>query len=461
MLSGADTIASISTPIGEGGIGIIRISGPSSIKVAGRVFKKKDGKPPSFKSFKIYYGFIHESKSGRRIDEVIVAVMKAPRSYTREDVVEIQSHGGVIALNKILGEVLKSGARLAEPGEFTKRAFLNGRLDLAEAEAVIDIIRAKTESSMKVAFSQLSGGLSSIIEGIRDRIIRWLAHLEAEIDFPEDEVPHFSREALSENLKSLKKEIKELLSSADSGRIFREGVHTAIIGRPNVGKSSILNALLGEARAIVTDVPGTTRDTIEEWYNLKGVPLKVIDTAGLRESTDPVEIKGVERTREALSGADIVLFVIDASSRLTGEDIKIFKDVEGKKCIFILNKKDLPSLIEIEKLMELVPEGKWVETSATTSKGIKELQNAILEVIFHGRVHSPEGCFVSSLRHKKSLEKTLMYIEEVEKSLKKSLPSDFLTIDLKGALESLGEITGSNITEDIIDRIFSGFCIGK
>lgn len=461
MLSGADTIASISTPIGEGGIGIIRVSGPSSIDIVSKVFKRKDGKNPPFKSFRIYYGFIRELKSNESVDEVIVAVMKAPHSYTREDVVEIHCHGGIIALNKILNEVLKSGARLAEPGEFTKRAFLNGRLNLAEAEAVIDIIRAKTESSMKVAFSQLSGGLSSIIEGMRDKLIQWLAHLEAEIDFPEDEVPPFSRETLAENLKSLKKEIKGLLSSADSGRIFREGIHIAIIGRPNVGKSSILNALLGEARAIVTDVPGTTRDTIEEWYNLKGVPLKVIDTAGLRESSDPVEKMGVKKTREALYGADILLFVMDASSHLKKEDIDIFKDIEGKKCIFILNKKDLPSRIEIETLKELIPEGKWVGTSAIASKGIKELQNAILEVIFHGKVDSPEGCFVSNLRHKKSLEKGLKYIEEVEKSMKKALPSDFLTIDLKGSLESLGEITGGNITEDVIDRIFSSFCIGK
>ncbi|MCL5057582.1 MAG: tRNA uridine-5-carboxymethylaminomethyl(34) synthesis GTPase MnmE [Actinobacteria bacterium] len=454
-----DTIAAISTPPGEGGVGIIRISGERAFDIAERVFRPARPKDWLRDGFKLHYGHAVDGVTGEVIDEVLLAVMKAPHTYTREDVVEINCHGGAVPLRAALKSVLDAGARLAAPGEFTRRAFLNGRIDLTQAESVIDVIRSKTEASLKVALSQLGGGLSLKIKSLQDRILGMLAQLEASIDFPEDDVDEKSRQQLKETAGEIIRGLDRLIEAAGRGRIYREGIMTVITGRPNVGKSSLLNALLGRERAIVTDIPGTTRDVIEEMINIKGIPLVLADTAGLRETGDIVEKKGVEKTLQIIEGAGLILFMIDAGEGVTAEDSEILKTVDREKTLLIINK------IDVGKSPELPPGEEWniprVEISALKGEGIEDLESKIEQMVTGGRTESPDPVIISNIRHESALVKARGNMAEFMALADEGVPPDLLSIDIRGAWEVLGEITGSTVTEDLLDRIFNDFCIGK
>lgn len=454
-----DTIAAISTPPGEGGVGIVRISGEEAFIVAEKVFRPAGKKDWLGEGFKMHYGHIVDCLNGEVIDEVLLTVMKAPRTYTREDVVEINCHGGAVPLRAALKSVLAAGARLAAPGEFTKRAFLNGRIDLTQAESVIDIIRSKTESSLKVAMSQLGGGLSLKIKGLQDNLLGMLARLEAAIDFPEDEVEEKSTAELKKAATEIVRGLDDLIDAAGRGRIFRDGIMTVITGRPNVGKSSLLNALLGRERAIVTDIPGTTRDVIEEMINIRGIPLVLADTAGLRETGDLVEKKGVEKTRLILEEAGLILFLIDAGQGVTEEDTELIRDMDRDKTLLIINKTD------IEENPRFPVGEEWnlprVEISALTGKGIEDLEEMIEQMVTGGRATSAESLIISNIRHETVLEQARRSMEDFLALAGQGVPPDLLSIDIRSAWETLGEITGSTVTEDLLDRIFSDFCIGK
>ncbi|ERM92169.1 tRNA modification GTPase [Caldanaerobacter subterraneus subsp. yonseiensis KB-1] len=457
-----DTIAAISTSPGEAGIGIVRISGDRALDIISRIFrpyKKKDVK--NVKTHTLHYGHIVDPDTGEVYDEVLVSIMKKPNTYTREDIVEINCHGGIVVTSKILELVLKQGARLAEPGEFTKRAFLNGRIDLSQAEAVIDIITAKTMLANKYAQKQLSGYLGQKMRKLKDRMMELLAHLLALIDFPEDDVDELERWQMLESAKEILKEIEKLIASAESGRIIREGLKTAIIGKPNVGKSSLLNALLKENRAIVTDIPGTTRDIIEEYLNVKGIPIRLIDTAGIRDTDELVEKIGVERSKEVLGEADLVLFVIDASRELSKEDYEIFDILTGKNIIFVLNKIDLPKKIDEEELRNLTKDGIIVEVSTVKKIGLEKLEETIYNLVFKGNVTIGNEEIITNARHKEALINAKKYMESVVEAIEKGYSEDLITIDLNSALNEIGKITGETATEDVIDQIFERFCVGK
>lgn len=455
-----DTIAAISTPIGEAGLGVIRVSGDEAVEIVDRVFRGKK-KLNETGTYQARYGYIVDYKSEDRIDEVICLLMKGPKSFTAEDVVEVGCHGGIIPLRRILNSLMDAGARLSEPGEFSKRAFLNGRIDLAQAEAIIQIITSKTEKGMDLAVQQLEGGLSRKIDDLRRRLIRVLAHLEAALDFPEDEIEGFSEKEMGEQLDHVSQEVDKLLKSSQSGKIYREGIKTIIVGRPNVGKSSLLNALLREQRAIVTDIPGTTRDVIEEMINLQGVPLKLIDTAGIRETEDIVERMGVERSKEFLNQADLVLLVLDVSTKLTPEDLRIVELLKNKKVIVVVNKMDLGVEVDRKELELLLPDQKFVQTSMIEEQGLDELQQAILDKVFGGEVAASDDTIITNLRHQRALQDTMQSLAKAKESFEEAIPYDFVTIDVKGALEHLGRVTGETLSEDIIDQIFSEFCLGK
>ncbi|GAW93652.1 tRNA uridine-5-carboxymethylaminomethyl(34) synthesis GTPase MnmE [Calderihabitans maritimus] len=458
-----DTIAAISTPLGEGGIGIVRVSGNEAINIVEKIFRSQRGvKLHEVGSHTLSLGYIVNPENGEVVDEVLISVMRKPRSYTAEDVVEINCHGGIVPLRRTLELVLRSGARLAEPGEFTKRAFLNGRIDLAQAESVIDIIRAKTDAGLDLALNQLQGKLSEKITNLRSELLEILAFVEASIDFPEEEIEELSEGELVSRCKKVKEEISKLIREADKGKVYREGLSTVIIGRPNVGKSSLLNALLKEKRAIVTDIPGTTRDIIEEIINVGGIPLRIIDTAGIRETEDVVEKMGVERSREFFAKADLVLFVLDAYTGITKEDIEIANMLRDKKAIVLINKIDLDEgRIDPAELRKLVGDKPYLKISATEEIGLEELENKILEMVFEGEVQVGEKTLVTRLRHKEALQKAQAHIMDALKSIEEGMPADLYAIDLKAAWEALGEITGETVEEDILDRIFAEFCIGK
>jgi tRNA modification GTPase len=460
MLALDDTIAAISTPIGEGGIGIVRLSGPQAKAILAKVFVPKGGhaqQPSAYEpqSHRFYYGHVLDSDSGMVVDEVLAVWMSAPRTYTRQDVVEIHCHGGIMPLRKTLELVLRHGARLAEPGEFTLRAFLNGRIDLAQAEAVLDIVQAKTEVSLRVAMQQLDGRISGQVRKIRSMLVGALAHQEAALDFPEDEIPSLD---LAGILADAKQQIGDLLAQADQGLVYRQGVHTAIVGRPNVGKSSLLNALLRTNRAIVTPIPGTTRDTLEETLNLHGIPLCLVDTAGITDSRDLIESLGVERSRQALQQADLILMVIDGSEPLRAEDFEIADLVRNRNVILVVNKVDLPAAADDSAILPLA---KHVHLSALTGEGLSLLEDTIVDIIFSGQVQTPDVPLVSNPRHCEVLRRALAHVAAAEDAFQASIGADLVAVDLTAAVNALGEITGETAGEDVLDAIFSTFCIGK
>lgn len=458
-----DTIVAIATPLGEGSIGVIRISGTEAIAIAKKIFSPKVNKDWYIKdNYRLVYGHIQEPDTEEIVDEVLLSVMRGPRSFTAEDVVEISCHGGIVPLKRVLDIILSQGARLSEPGEFSKRAFLNGRLDLAQAESIIDIIRAKTDASAKIAINQLGGKLSQKIKTIQNDVLGLLANIEAIIDFPEDDIPEDTLKDMASQCNELVMVIENLLNQADTGKVYREGLKTVIVGKPNVGKSSLLNALLKEQRAIVTDIPGTTRDIIEEVLNIKGIPLKIIDTAGLRETQDLVEQIGVERSRNLLNQADLVLLVLDAATGISQEDLDVIDLVKNKKVLVLINKIDIAeNTIDIDFLKNIISYSSIIEISAQKEIGLEELQDAILQLVLEGKVTATENILVSNSRHKHALERTKMHLLDAKQGIINFVPPDIVSIDLKSAWEMLGEITGDTVAEDLIDRIFADFCIGK
>jgi tRNA modification GTPase len=442
-----DTIAAVSTPLGEGGIGIVRLSGENARSIAEQLFGKE------LSDRRLVYGHVIDPDTSETVDEALVSYMAAPHTYTREDIVEINCHGGMIPLQRILGLALKCGARLAEPGEFTLRAFLNGRIDLSQAESVMDIVQAKTQASLRLAVEGLEGRLSDQISSIRSKLLSVLAYLTTRIDFPEDEI---EEQDVHAPIAEAREQLQNLIDSADAGMVYRQGIRTAIVGHPNVGKSSLLNLLLRESRAIVTSVPGTTRDTLEEVVNLKGVPFVLIDTAGIVESKDLVESLGVERSRKAIEQASLVLLVIDISESLNDADREICGLLEGKTVVVAANKSDLLSMADLSEL-------NWpiVLTSALTGEGLENLEKKMVELALGGRVDSSDAFLVTNVRHKEALQRGGSHLSEAQQSLGKGMPDDFVTIDLTSALNALGEITGETVTEELLQTIFSRFCIGK
>ncbi|WP_170075874.1 tRNA uridine-5-carboxymethylaminomethyl(34) synthesis GTPase MnmE [Paraclostridium dentum] len=455
-----DTIAAIATAPGEGGIGIIRISGEKSLQVANDIFKSVSGKKiEQYNTRTLIYGHILDGE--KTIDEVLVAYMKGPNSYTTEDVIEINCHGGFISVKKILELVLSKDVRLADQGEFTKRAFLNGRIDLAQAEAIIDVINAKTEMAHTVAQSQLEGSLSKKIKDLRFGITEMLAHITVSIDFPDEDVEHITYNTLKEKSLELQKEINKLYDTAESGKILRDGLKTVIVGKPNVGKSSLLNAVLGENRAIVTDIPGTTRDVIEEFVNIKGIPLKIVDTAGIRETEDVVEKIGVEKSKEFFNSADLSIVVLDSSRELEIEDIEILEAVQPNKTIVLLNKTDLDQVIDIEKIKQFVDEKNIITISALQHEGIEKIHDKIEDMVFEGTVRNSSDLVVTNSRHKDALYKAKQSISDALTAIDSYMPLDFIEVDFKNIWDYLGYINGDTVTEDLLDTIFSNFCIGK
>lgn len=457
-----DTIAAISTAPGEGAIGIVRISGDDAIRIADEVYRLKEKRLKEQPSHTIHYGHILDPKNDEVIDEVMVTVLRAPKTFTREDVVEINCHGGIVAINRILQLVLRMGARLAEPGEFTKRAFLNGRIDLSQAEAVIDLIRAKTDKSMQMAMRQLDGELSKLIQNLRQEILNTLAQVEVNIDYPEyDDVEEMTLQLLREKTEQVSQGIRALLNTASQGKILRDGLKTAIVGRPNVGKSSLLNVLLREEKAIVTDIAGTTRDTIEEYVNVRGVPLQLIDTAGIRETDDVVERIGVERSRKALNEADFVLLILNQSEELMDEDIRLLEQTKDFKRIILLNKTDLPTKIDMNKVKEFAKESEIVTTSMLKKEGIDQLEEKIADYFFQGQMNERDATYLSNTRHIALLEKAEQALQEVANGVDMGMPVDLIQIDFTRAWDLLGEITGDTVQDELLTQLFSQFCLGK
>ncbi|WP_026573827.1 tRNA uridine-5-carboxymethylaminomethyl(34) synthesis GTPase MnmE [Bacillus sp. UNC438CL73TsuS30] len=458
-----DTIAAISTPMGEGAIAIVRLSGDDAFKIADKVFKSISGKRLiDMASHTIHYGHLIDPKNGQVVEEVMVSLMKGPKTFTKEDVVEINCHGGIVSVNRVLQLILNNGARLAEPGEFTKRAFLNGRIDLSQAEAVMDLIRAKTDRAMNVALGQMEGRLSRLIRGLRQEILEILAHVEVNIDYPEyDDVEEMTHKMLKEKAAYVREEIKKLLQTSQQGKILREGLSTVIVGRPNVGKSSLLNSLVHENKAIVTDIPGTTRDVIEEYVNVRGVPLRLLDTAGIRETEDIVERIGVERSRQVLREADLILLVLNYSDELTMEDENLFKAVEDMDVIVIVNKTDLPQKIDLDRVKDLTASHRLVTTSILEDRGVDQLEEAISSLFFAGSIEAGDMTYVSNSRHIALLNQALHSIEEAIDGVELGTPIDIVQIDLTRVWELLGEVIGDSVHESLIDQLFSQFCLGK
>ena len=451
-----DTIAAISTPIGQGGIGIVRLSGPDAVEIANRLFvpAKRDSWT-NIEPFRLYYGHIVDPSDKHIVDEVLLSYMRAPRSYTRQDVIEINAHGGVVPLQEILRLCLESGARMAREGEFTLRAFVNGRIDLAQAEAVLDVIQAKTDAALQVAIGQLSGHLSREVGEMRQQLLSALAYLEASIDFPEEDIPV---QDVSHELSQVGEQLKALLASADRGIIYRQGVRAAIVGRPNVGKSSLLNALLRVERAIVTPIPGTTRDTLEETINLQGIPVVLVDTAGIETTEDPIERLGIERSRRSIQGADLVLMVVDISSPLTAEDTAVAALIEDKPAIMVLNKIDLGLAADFDGLL---PQAPRVRVSALTGHGIPALEETLLDVLLSGQVIAGEPPISGNSRHRALLQIASDYIHDALTAIRSELPAECVAIDIREAIDALGEITGETANQDLLETIFGRFCIGK
>ena len=451
-----DTIAAISTPLGEGAIGIVRLSGTDSFKIAQKIFKGKDLN--SVASHTLNYGHIVDPNKDEILDEVMVGAMRSPKTFTREDIIEINTHGGIAVTNEILQLVIREGARLAEPGEFTKRAFLNGRVDLTQAEAVMDIIRAKTDKAMNIAVKQLDGSLSDLINNTRQEILNTLAQVEVNIDYPEyDDVEEATTEIIREKTTEFEALLTNLLKTARRGKILREGISTAIIGRPNVGKSSLLNNLLREEKAIVTDIEGTTRDVIEEYVNINGVPLKLVDTAGIRETEDIVERIGVERSRKALKEADLVLLVLNASEPLTDQDRQLLEISQDSNRIILLNKVDLPQQIELDEIP-----ADHIKISVLKNQNINQIEDRINALFFENAgLVEQDATYLSNARHISLIEKAVESLQAVNEGLAMGMPVDLLQVDLTRTWEILGEITGDAAPDELITQLFSQFCLGK
>ena len=465
-----ETIAAIATAVSDSGIGIIRISGGDAIEIADKLYRNVKGERilKKYGSHTIHYGFI-VGEDGNTVDEVMVSVMKAPGSYTAEDTVEINCHGGILMMRKILDLVIKAGARAAEPGEFTKRAFLNGRIDLSEAEAVMDIIHARNEFALKSSVKQLKGSVSDLVKEIREDIIHEIAFIEAALDDPE----HFDLEAegydgmLLGKMEKIDRQVQKLIDSADDGRILAEGIHTVIVGKPNVGKSSLLNVLTGEERAIVTDVAGTTRDILEETVMIGGIMFRILDTAGIRSTDDVVEKIGVERAEKAVSEADLVLYVIDSSVPFDGNDEKILDMIEGKNTVVLLNKSDLLSVVSEENLLSVLLKRenlnvkKIIKTSMKDRIGTDLFLETVRELFFHGDLTYNDEVYITNARHKEALQEVHESLLQVKKSIENRMPEDFYTIDMMNAYTALGRIIGAEVGEDLVNEIFSKFCMGK
>ena len=451
-----DTIAAISTPLGEGAIGIVRLSGTDSFAIAQKIFKGKD--LASVASHTLNYGHIVDPVKDEILDEVMVGAMRSPKTFTREDIIEINTHGGIAVTNEILQLVIREGARLAEPGEFTKRAFLNGRVDLTQAEAVMDIIRAKTDKAMNIAVKQLDGSLSDLINNTRQEILNTLAQVEVNIDYPEyDDVEEATTEIIREKTTEFEALLTNLLKTARRGKILREGISTAIIGRPNVGKSSLLNNLLREEKAIVTDIEGTTRDVIEEYVNINGVPLKLVDTAGIRETEDIVERIGVERSRKALKEADLVLLVLNASEPLTDQDRQLLEISQDSNRIILLNKVDLPQQIELDQIL-----ADHIKISVLKNQNINQIEDRINALFFENAgLVEQDATYLSNARHISLIEKAVESLQAVNEGLAMGMPVDLLQVDLTRTWEILGEITGDAAPDELITQLFSQFCLGK
>lgn len=445
------TISAISTAPLEGGIGIIRMSGDKSLEILNKIFKGKVDKPNVFT-----YGHIYDGDT--LVDEVMVVFMKAPKSYTREDVVEIQCHGGIVSVRKILELTMKNGATLAERGEFTKRAFLNGRLDLTQAEAVIDLIKAKSEKEMDVSLSQLNGNFSKKINEIRKILLDSLVNLTVNIDYPDEDIEELTYENLKKDIFNAKEKIEEILSTFDTGRILKDGLKVSIIGKPNVGKSSLMNALLKESRAIVTDIPGTTRDTIEEGLVLKGIPVNLVDTAGIRETEDTIEKIGIERSKEAVEHSDLILFLIDSSREISKEDIEIANKVKDKKVLILLNKVDLARKADLSKL---ALDKKVIEISLVEELGLDKLQDEIEALVYSGNVKKDDNNLLTNVRHKELLSSALSSLEDALKIIDLREPLEVIEIDVNKGYEDLGEIVGETFNDNILDEVFKRFCLGK
>ncbi|MGO5850405.1 tRNA uridine-5-carboxymethylaminomethyl(34) synthesis GTPase MnmE [Staphylococcus aureus] len=456
-----DTITSISTPMGEGAIGIVRLSGPQAVEIADKLYKGKH-LLNDVPSHTINYGHIIDPESKEVVEEVMVSVLRAPKTFTREDIIEINCHGGILTINRVLELTMTYGARMAEPGEFTKRAFLNGRIDLSQAEAVMDFIRSKTDRASKVAMNQIEGRLSDLIKKQRQSILEILAQVEVNIDYPEyDDVEDATTEFLLEQSKEIKQEINHLLDTGAQGKIMREGLSTVIVGKPNVGKSSMLNNLIQDNKAIVTEVAGTTRDVLEEYVNVRGVPLRLVDTAGIRETEDIVEKIGVERSRKALSQADLILFVLNNNEALTQEDYTLYEVVKNEDVIVIVNKMDLEQNIDINEVKDMIGDTPLIQTSMLKQEGIDELEIQIRDLFFGGEVQNQDMTYVSNSRHISLLKQARQTTQDAIDAAESGVPMDMVQIDLTRTWEILGEIIGETASDELIDQLFSQFCLGK
>ena len=456
-----DTITSISTPMGEGAIGIVRLSGPQAIEIGDILYKGKK-KLSEVETHTINYGHIIDPETNETVEEVMVSVLRAPKTFTREDIIEINCHGGILTINRILELTMTYGARMAEPGEYTKRAFLNGRIDLSQAEAVMDFIRSKTDRASKVAMNQIEGRLSDLIKKQRQSILEILAQVEVNIDYPEyDDVEDATTDFLLEQSKRIKEEINRLLETGAQGKIMREGLSTVIVGRPNVGKSSMLNNLIQDNKAIVTEVAGTTRDVLEEYVNVRGVPLRLVDTAGIRDTEDIVEKIGVERSRKALSEADLILFVLNNNEPLTEDDQTLFEVIKNEDVIVIINKTDLEQRLDVSELREMIGDMPLIQTSMLKQEGIDELEIQIKDLFFGGEVQNQDMTYVSNSRHISLLKQARQSIQDAIDAAESGIQMDMVQIDLTRTWEILGEIIGESASDELIDQLFSQFCLGK
>ena len=475
MINKSDTIAAIATAMSDSGIGIVRVSGMDAVEIVNKIYRSKQGenstsckKLVDYKSHTIHYGYIYDGDE--LLDEVMVAIMKAPNSFTMEDTVEIDCHGGVLVMNRILEAVIKNGARIAEPGEFTKRAFLNGRIDLSKAEAIIDIIHAKNEYALKSSVRQLKGSVSDAIKNLRDKIIFEIAFIESALDDPEHISLDGYPEKLLEKVDDMLAKVNRLLASSDNGKMLKEGINTVILGKPNAGKSSLMNLLVGEEKAIVTNIAGTTRDALEETIKLHGISLNIIDTAGIRQTEDIVEKIGVDKARTYASDADLIVYVVDSSVSLDESDEEIMRLINDKKTIVLLNKTDLSMVVSEEflrhKFMEIYNKEEMenlviIPTSTKENIGMDVLEDTIQDMFFHGKISFNDEVYITNMRHKEALIDTEQSLKMVRQSLLDDMPEDFYSIDLMSAYASLGTIIGEEVGEDLVNEIFSKFCMGK